>query len=87
MPFRLSRLLSACLSNRLTKIIASYDSAHNHHPTYSDHYVNYSAVLVRLSRVNPDVLRDLLGMAYKFVTAGVAPRSPSQKRRKFEPRR
>jgi hypothetical protein len=33
------------------------------------HYLNYSAVLVRLSRVTPDVLKDLLGMAYKFVTA------------------
>jgi hypothetical protein len=35
----------------------------------TDHYLNYTAVLVRLSRVTPDVLRDLLGMAYKFVTA------------------
>ena len=34
----------------------------------TDHYVDYDAVLVRLSRVNLDVLRDLLGMAYKFVT-------------------
>ena len=34
----------------------------------TDHYLNYSAVLVRLSRVTPDVLRDLLGMAHKFVT-------------------
>jgi hypothetical protein len=32
------------------------------------HYLNYTAVLVRLSRVTPDVLRDLLGMAHKFVT-------------------
>ena len=32
----------------------------------TDHYVG-SAVLVRLSRVTPDVLRDLLGMAHKFV--------------------
>jgi hypothetical protein len=31
--------------------------------------LNYPAVLVRLSRVTPDVLRDLLGMAHKFVTA------------------
>ena len=53
----------------------------------TDHYVEYSAVLVRLSRVNPGVLRDLLGMAYKFVTANVAPHSPSQKRRKLGPRR
>ena len=35
----------------------------------TDHYLNYNAVLVRLSRVTPDVLRDLLGMAHKFVTA------------------
>jgi hypothetical protein len=48
----------------------------------TDHYVGYSAVLVRLSRVNPDVLRDLLGMAHKFVTRNAAPRSPARKRRK-----
>jgi hypothetical protein len=35
----------------------------------TDHYLNYTAVLVRLSRVTPDVLRDLLGMAHKFMTA------------------
>jgi len=35
----------------------------------TDHYVGYTAVLVRLSRATPDVLRDLLGMAHKFVTA------------------
>jgi hypothetical protein len=35
----------------------------------TDHYLNYNAVLVRLSRVTPDVLRDLLGMAHKFVTS------------------
>jgi hypothetical protein len=47
----------------------------------TDHYVPYNAVLVRLSRVNPDVLRDLLGMAYKFVTRKAAPRSRPRKRR------
>ena len=51
----------------------------------TDHYVGYSAVLVRLSRVNPDVLRDLLGMAYKFVTRTAAPRSPARKHRKLGP--
>lgn len=51
----------------------------------TDHYVGYTAVLVRLSRVNPDVLLDLLGMAHKFVTANAAPRSPSRKRRKPRP--
>ena len=35
----------------------------------TDHYLNYTAVLVRLSRITPDVLRDLLGMAHKVVTA------------------
>jgi hypothetical protein len=43
------------------------------------HYVSYDAVLVRLSRVNPDVLRDLLGMAHKFVTRNAALRSPARK--------
>jgi hypothetical protein len=46
----------------------------------TDHYADYSAVLVRLSRVNPDVLRDLLGMAYKFVTRNARPPSPARKR-------
>jgi len=50
-----------------------------------DHYADYSAVLVRLSRVNTEILRDLLGMAYKFVTAKAAPQSPSRKRRKLRP--
>jgi hypothetical protein len=53
----------------------------------TDHYVDDSAVLVRLSRANPDIVRDLLGMAYKFVTANVASRSPSRKRRKLGPRK
>ncbi len=35
----------------------------------TDHYVNYPVVLVRLSRIDPDTLRDLLGMAWRFVTA------------------
>jgi hypothetical protein len=42
----------------------------------TDHYLDYNAVLVRLSRVTPDVLRELLGMAHKFVTAHAARRSP-----------
>jgi len=48
----------------------------------TDHYADHNAVLVRLSRVNRDLLRDLLGMAYKFVTANVARRPPPWKRRK-----
>jgi hypothetical protein len=44
----------------------------------TDHYLDYSAVLVRLSRVTPNVLRDLLGMAHKFVIADTGRRSPSK---------
>lgn len=47
-----------------------------------DHYVGYNAVLVRLSRVTPVVLRDLLGMAHKFVTAHEASGSRSRNRHK-----
>src|SRR5438128_9033895 len=53
----------------------------------TDHYVPYNVVLVRLSRVNSDVLRDLLGMAHKFVTRNAAPRLPARKRRKPGPRK
>ena len=35
----------------------------------TDHYVNYRVVLVRLSRIRIDQLRDLLGSALRFVTA------------------
>jgi hypothetical protein len=51
----------------------------------TDHYAGYSAVLVRLARVDRDVLRDLIGMAYKFVTRKGAPTSAAQKPR--NPRR
>ncbi len=34
----------------------------------TDHYVNYPCVLVRLSRVHPDALRDLVRMAWDFVS-------------------
>jgi hypothetical protein len=47
----------------------------------TEHYLGYSAVLVRLSRVTPDVLRDLLHMAHKFVTADAARRSTSRRHR------
>ena len=35
----------------------------------TDHYVNYPVVLVRLSRIHPDALRDLLDTAWRFVSA------------------
>jgi hypothetical protein len=34
-----------------------------------DHYVGYPCVLIRLSRVHPDALRDLLLTAWRFVSA------------------
>ncbi len=34
-----------------------------------DHYVNYPCVLVRLSRIHPDALRDLVIGAHRFVSA------------------
>ena len=34
----------------------------------TEHYLNDTSVLVRLSRITPNVLRDLLGIAHKFVT-------------------
>ena len=46
----------------------------------TEHYAGYSAVLVRLSRVNPGVLRDLLGMAHKFVTRKTTPRPRARTR-------
>ena len=42
----------------------------------TDHYVNYPVVLVRLSRIHTDALRDLLGMAWRFV----ATKTPGVKR-------
>lgn len=42
----------------------------------TDHYVGYDAVLVRLTRVDPDALRGLLGMAHKFVSS--KPKKPSR---------
>lgn len=46
----------------------------------TEHYLNYTAVLVRLSRITPEILRDLLGMAYKFVTAHEARPAPARNR-------
>ena len=34
-----------------------------------DHYLNYPCVLVRLSRIRPDALRDLVIGAHRFVSA------------------
>jgi hypothetical protein len=39
-----------------------------------EHYVDYPCVLVRLSRVHPDALRDLVQTAYRFVSATIPKR-------------
>jgi len=46
----------------------------------TDHYLEYPSILVRLSRVTSDVLRDLLSMSYKFVTG--KKESPSGRRQR-----
>ena len=56
----------------------------------TDHYVQGNGVLVRLSRVNTDVLRDLIGMAHKYVLTSVtgASRHPKpDKARRDKPSR
>ena len=35
-----------------------------------DHYLNYPCVLVRLSRIHPDALRDLVTGAHRYISAG-----------------
>ncbi len=48
-----------------------------------DHYVGYPVVLVRLSRVHADALRDLLGGAWRLVTASARTKSrPGRRRRR-----
>jgi hypothetical protein len=47
----------------------------------TDHYVSYPCVLVRLSRVHRDALRDLLGMAARFVGDTAKKKSASRNRR------
>ena len=42
----------------------------------TDHYANYPTVLVRLSRIQPEALKDLIGMAWSFVTV----KSPGRRR-------
>jgi hypothetical protein len=72
-----SLVVRVCFDDRAELLVADPDVYY-----VTGDYLNYSTVLVRLSRVTPDVLRDLLGMAHKFVTAHEARRSPSRNRRK-----
>lgn len=42
----------------------------------TDHYLNYPTVLVRLSRIEPDALKDLLRMAWSFAGKSAAKKRP-----------
>jgi hypothetical protein len=46
----------------------------------TDHYVGYTTVLVRLSRVHPDALRDLLLTAWRFMSASTRRRTPRRRK-------
>jgi hypothetical protein len=45
-----------------------------------EHYVGYPCVLVRLARVHPDALRDLVTGAHRYISAKRKTRRPSRKR-------
>jgi hypothetical protein len=59
--------LSIAIEDRAELIAAAPDVYY-----VTDHYVGYPCVLVRMSRIDEDSLRDLLGMAYKFATRKAA---------------
>jgi hypothetical protein len=46
----------------------------------TDHYLRYPWVLVRLSRVHPDAIRDLIGSAYRIASASTRKKPPSKRR-------
>ena len=52
-----------------------------------EHYVNYPCVLVRLSRVHPDALRDLVIGAHRFVSARLPKKSRRSRREAARPPR
>jgi hypothetical protein len=46
----------------------------------TDHYRDYPAVLVRLSRIPVDQLRDLLGASWRYVTGGIKTEARKKKK-------
>ena len=48
----------------------------------TDHYAPYPAILVRLSRVGPDALRDLLRAGWQFMSAEARKSKQPQARKK-----
>jgi hypothetical protein len=51
-----------------------------------EHYVGYPCVLVRLPRVHPDALRDLITSAHRYVSANIKKRKPAGPGRRGTPR-
>jgi hypothetical protein len=47
-----------------------------------EHYVDYPCLLVRLKRIHSDALRDLLGMAWRYVDGRAKRRKPTTTRKK-----
>jgi hypothetical protein len=72
-----SLMVRVSFDDRAEMLAASPDTYY-----VTDHYVGYSGVLVRLSRITPDVLRDLFRMAHKFVTSTGSRHSTSRSRHK-----
>lgn len=72
-----SLVVRVCFDDRAELLAAAPDVYY-----VTEHYIGYTAVLVRMFRITPDVLRDLRGMAHRFVTAQKAQHSLSRNRRK-----
>ena len=53
----------------------------------TDHYVDYPCVLVRMSRVSTDALRDLLQGALRFVSTPRLPKASTRQARRTTKRR
>jgi hypothetical protein len=47
-----------------------------------DHYVDYPCVVVRLAKVHPDALRDLVAGAHRFISATLPARKRATKNTK-----
>jgi hypothetical protein len=47
----------------------------------TDHYSGFDGVLVRLSQINPEVLKGLLMMAHNYVTRKAVPRATTRRQK------
>ena len=52
-----------------------------------EHYVGYPCVLVRLARVHPDALRDLVATAHRYMSKTARKKPPSRARKRAAPAR